>query len=95
MAKRKRDRMTNAEFAAKIENEGGFYDAACYGIKADELEDETVAELWSEYCSLFEQMQALEDELQIILEGEGEEEGLDDEDEDDDLEEWEDDDDDR
>ena len=59
---------TVQEIANKIQWEGGILDAVEYGIHATDIEDEDLAELWSELEFEYESVKEIVDNIDLYIE---------------------------
>ena len=66
--------MSIEDFYSKVEWEGGFYEAALYGISHKDLHDQTLAKLWQEYLGLAALLERKEDAIREYLNQNGVEE---------------------
>lgn len=69
--------MNQQDFAAKIEWEGGIIDALDYGLKADDLGDQTsaLALAWRELETAWQQVKPLIEKVEALLPDEDDESG--------------------
>jgi len=59
--------MNARNLAAKVEWEGGIFEALSYGIRSTDIEDEELADLWAELEDHWEAMQETFNKVQAIL----------------------------
>ena len=63
--------MTKEEFFAKVDWEGGYYELARYGLKAESLDDPELAKLWKTFLEHYGKCATIEDALNGINEDMG------------------------
>ena len=60
-------RWTTEALRNKVNWEGGVFDTIVYGIDSDDIEDPTIASLWSEAQDLMSKLLPLVDNIEYIL----------------------------